>query len=110
MSRTWIALALSAVSAATPGQTPAPAQPRLQMDDYLFVLQQIAPAAREGAEAYLQAFARKCGRRLLVDELRRLVSDGSGDPVLMQMMRAAHGRDRESIAHLGASIRCASGS
>jgi hypothetical protein len=106
MSQACVAFALSILFVSASAQTLV--QPRLQMDEYLFVLQQIAPAARDGAEAYLQAFARRCGRPLDVAELRRLVADGDGDPVLMQMMRAAQTRDHELTARLGASIRCAS--
>ena len=93
----------------TPGaasQPPIPAPAALPMPEYLSVLQQIAPAARDGAEAYLQAFARRCGRELTVAELRRRVADGGGDPLLMQMMRAAHVRDRALLERLAASVRC----
>lgn len=112
-----IAVACLLVTGAASGQTPvipgAPVQPpiaapgALAIDEYLFILQQIAPAARGGAEAYLQAHASRCGRRLGVSELRQRVADGAGDPLLMQMMRAAHGGDRQRMAALAASIRCA---
>jgi hypothetical protein len=93
----------------TPGaatQPPLPAPAALPMPEYLAVLQQIAPAARDGAEAYLQAFARRCRRELTVAELRRRVADDGGDPLLMQMMRAAHVRDRALLDRLAASVRC----
>ena len=59
------------------------------MDDYLGLLEQIAPAARNGAQAYVQAFRRRCGRALSTAELRRATSVGSGDPVLMGMIRSS---------------------
>jgi hypothetical protein len=102
-------LAQTPVTPGAPMQPPIAVQNDLAMQDYLFLLQQIAPAARDGAEAYLQAFALRCGRRLNVDELRRRVADGSGEPVLMQMIRAAHVRDEKRIAQLGTSIRCEAG-
>ena len=34
------------------------------MADYLGLLAQIAPAAEEGARAYLQAYQQRCGRQL----------------------------------------------
>ena len=76
------------------------------MQEYLALLEQIAPAAREGAQSYLQAYAQRCGRNLEVGELHRLLADGAGDPVLMRMMGAAHADDRASIARLAASIDC----
>jgi len=116
--RTALALAGLVVAGIATGQTPvtpgAATQPpiaapaALPMQEYLAVLQQIAPAARDGAEAYLQAFARRCGRELTVAELRRRVADGGGDPLLMQMMRAAHSRDRALLDALAASVRCGS--
>lgn len=116
MRRTALPLAGLAVAGMAAGQTPATpgaaTQPpiavpaALPMQDYLAVLQQIAPAARDGAEAYLQAFARRCRRELTVAELRRRVADDGGDPLLMQMMRAAHVRDRALLDRLAASVRC----
>jgi hypothetical protein len=93
----------------TPGaatQPPIVAPAELPMQEYLAVLQQIAPAARDGAEAFLQAFARRCGRELTVAELRRRVADDGGDPLLLQMMRAAHVRDRALLDALASSVRC----
>jgi hypothetical protein len=114
--RTALALCCLAAAGIAAGQTPvtpgAATQPpiaaptALSMPEYLAVLQRIAPAARDGAEAYLQAFARRCGRELTVAELRRRVADDGGDPLLMQMMRAAHVRDRAALEALAASVRC----
>jgi len=78
----------------------------LSMDDYLLALERIAPAARAGAEAYRDAYRRQCRHTLAVRELRRLVADGSGDPVLMAMMSAAHRRDQSELMRLSASIPC----
>jgi hypothetical protein len=116
MRRIAFALLHLVVAGASSGQTPvvpgAATQPpiaapaELPMREYLALLQQIAPAARDGAEAYLQAFARRCRRDLTVAELRRRVADDGGDPLLLQMMRAAHVRDRARLETLAASIRC----
>lgn len=80
------------------------------MDDYLGLLAQISPAARDGAQAYLQAFQRRCGRALTTQELRRAVSDGDGDPVLMGMIRAYHpsqqAQREASLQQLAQRIRC----
>ena len=80
------------------------------MDDYLGLLAQISPAAREGAQAYLQAFQRRCGRALTPQELRRAVSDGDGEPVLMGMIRANHpsqqARRDVTLQQLAQRIRC----
>ena len=116
MRRTAFALAGLAVAGIAASQTPvtpgAATQPpiaapaALPMQEYLAVLQRIAPAARDGAEAYLQAFARRCRRELTVAELRRRVADDGGDPLLMQMMRAAHVRNLALLEALAASVRC----
>ena len=74
------------------GVTPTAAED-VPMDDYLGLLAQISPAARAGAQGYLQAFQRRCGRPLTTQQLRSAVSDGDGDPVLMGMIRA----DRKSV-------------
>ena len=78
------------------GITPAAAED-VPMEDYLGLLAQISPAAREGAQAYLQAFQRRCGRALTTQELRRAVSDGDGEPVLMGMIRANHPSQQSQI-------------
>ena len=96
-------------SPVAPGATRPPALDYgsdMSLEDYLYALQQISPAARDGAEAYLQAFTRRCGRPLKVVELRRRVADGDGDPILMQMMRAAHQRDQAAVQRLADSIAC----
>lgn len=91
------------------GITPAAAE-EVPMDDYLGLLTQISPAARQGAESYLQAFQRRCGRALTTQELRRAVSDGDGDPVLMDMIRANHPSQQAqrdvTLQQLAQRIRC----
>ena len=79
------------------------------MADYLGLLAQIAPAAEEGARAYLQAYQQRCGRQLSTAELRRAMSDGDGDPMLMAMIRASHLRDNSALGPLGQRIRCKQG-
>ena len=91
------------------GVTPTAAED-VPMDDYLGLLAQISPAAREGAQGYLQAFQRRCGRSLTTQELRRAVSDGDGDPVLMGMIRANHPSQHAerdvTLQQLAQRIRC----
>jgi hypothetical protein len=108
-----VVLALVATSHAAPPSSPALAasQPadEMPMADYLGLLAQIAPAAREGAEAYLQAFQQRCGRPLTAVELRRAMSEGDGDPVLMGMIRASQLRDPKAVADLRQRLTCRSG-
>ena len=73
---------------------------------YLALRAQVAPPARDGAEAYMAAFRSRCGRALRTVELRRAFAQGSGDPVLMNMVRASHERDTAALQRLGASIAC----
>lgn len=68
--------------------TPTPDD--MPMQDYLGLLAQISPAARDGAQAYLQAFQQRCGRTLTTMALRAAISQGDGDPILMGMVRASH--------------------
>ncbi len=78
------------------------------MDDYLGLLAQIAPAARDGAETYLQAARRRCRANLTSAQLRRAMSEGAGDPILMGMIRASQLRDAKAIVELEARLDCAS--
>ena len=91
------------------GVTATPADD-VPMNDYLGLLAQISPAAREGAQGYLQAFQRRCGRALTTQELRRAVSDGDGEPVLMGMIRANHPSQQAqrdvTLQQLAQRIRC----
>ena len=97
-------IAMLAKVAAQP--SPAPSDGEMPMSDYLGLLEQIAPAAREGAQAYAQVFQQRCGRVLTTAELRRATSAGSGDPVLMGMIRASQVRDAKAITELGQRIAC----
>jgi len=81
----------------------------LPLADYLGLLRHIAPAAEDGAKDYLAAFARRCGRALTAIELRRAISDGDGDPVLMGLIRASHLRDSTAREQLVGHIRCPAG-
>ena len=93
---------------------PAPAQTQSEpavtgdvpMADYLALLQQISPAAHQGAQAYLQAHERRCRRSLSSRELRRAMAEGDGDPLLMAMIRASHLQDGPGLARLGEQVSC----
>jgi gamma-glutamyl:cysteine ligase YbdK (ATP-grasp superfamily) len=78
----------------------------IPMDDYLALLAQISPAAREGAQAYLQAVQQRCSRTLTTAQLRRAVSEGDGDPILMGMIRASQLQDGASLRQLAQRIAC----
>ena len=78
----------------------------MPLDDYLALLAQISPAARDGAQSYLQAFRQRCGRSLTAAQLRQAVSEGDGDPVLMGMIRASQLQDGAAIQQLGQRIAC----
>ena len=97
-------------SAQTAGSVTAMLADDVPMADYLGLLAQISPAAREGAQGYLQAFQRRCGRSLTTQDLRRAVSDGDGDPVLMGMIRANHPSQQAqrdvALQQLAQRIRC----
>ncbi|MDZ7855941.1 hypothetical protein [Sphaerotilus sp.] len=100
----WVAIGAHAQPASAPVSTPTAGE--IPMADYLGLLAQISPAAREGTELYLQAVERHCRRSLTTAELRRAMSDGSGDPVLMGLIRASQLRDAKAMAELGQRIEC----
>lgn len=111
MTRTSIpmlALLLAAAAQAQPVSTTAsaPTSGEMPMADYLGLLEQIAPAAREGAQAYAQAFEQRCRRALTTAVLRRAMSDGGGDPVLMEMIRASQLRDAKALSALAQRVDC----
>lgn len=101
-----VALFAAQMAAAAQGQTSTPTTADVPMADYLGLLAQIAPAAREGAEAYLQAVQRQCRVSLSSAQLRRAMSEGDGDPVLMGMIRASQLRDTKSIAEWARRLDC----
>lgn len=74
--------------------------------DYLGLLQQIAPAAEEGTKAYLAAFHQRCGRTLSTVDLRRAMTQGEGDPVLMGLIRASHLKDSSARDQWIQQLRC----
>ena len=53
-------------------------QDDVPLDTYLALLAQVAPPARDGAEAYMAAFRSRCGRALRTIELRRAFAQGNG--------------------------------
>ena len=100
-------LVIAGVSAgAAPSSAPPIAAEDMPMADYLGLLARIAPAAEEGARHYLLAFQQRCGRPLATADLRRAITDGDGDPVLMAMIRASHLRDAAALTRLGPSVAC----
>lgn len=107
--RTSVVAVLSVpLVAVAQGLSVLPASTDMPMDDYLGLLAQIAPAARDGAEAYLQAARRRCRANLTSAQLRRAMSEGAGDPILMGMIRASQLRDAKAIVELEARLDCAS--
>jgi hypothetical protein len=76
------------------------------IESYLALLAQVAPPARDGAEAYMSAFRSRCGRAMRTVELRRAFAEGNGDPTLMSMIRASHEKDAASLQRLGSNIAC----
>lgn len=89
-----------------PAASPSAVAGDIPMDDYLGLLEQIAPAAHQGARTYLEAFERRCGRRLSAAELRRAVATEDGDPILMQMIRASHLSDTQALRRLATQVSC----
>lgn len=76
------------------------------LDEYLRTLERIMPSARDGAEAYMTAFEKKCGRPMLTIELRAAVAEGDGDPILMAMIRASHYKDVGVLESLETAVPC----
>lgn len=102
-----VIIALVLPAATSLAQSAAPTlQDDVPIDTYLALLAQVAPPAREGAEAYLAAFRSRCGRSMRTVELRRAFADGSGDPTLMAMVRASHEKDGAALQRLGNNISC----
>ena len=116
-----VAVVLAVTSASLPawGQTSPARGPlpnsdaptdEMPLDDYLGLLQRIAPAAEAGARAYLAAFQQRCGRSMRTSELRRALSQDGGDPVLLGLIRASHLRDAAGEAQWAQQVRCPGGS
>lgn len=81
----------------------------MPLADYLGLLQQLAPAAADGAKVYLAAYRLQCGRTLTTVELRQAVSKEGGDPVLMRLIRATQEQDTTQRAQFIRQIRCTAG-
>lgn len=111
MRKTFLMIALSfcAAVALAKSEAAAPLKDDIPLAAYLDGLERIAPAAREAANVYLDAFRRRCGRPLKTVELRRAIADGAGDPVLMAMMLAAFQHDTPKLRRLSDTLSCARG-
>lgn len=83
-------------------------QDNVPLEEYLSALEQILPAARNGAEAYMSGYASNCGRAITTVELRRAVSERMGDPVLMGLIRAAYYKDAAQMQQLKSVVKCPS--
>ena len=81
----------------------------MPLDDYLGLLQQIAPAAETGARRYLAVFQQRCGRTMRTSELRRAIADGEGDPALMGFIHAAQTQDVAAETRWAQLLRCPNG-
>jgi hypothetical protein len=108
-----LAIALPAAAQTSPARGPLPQvtgpADDMPLEDYLGLLRQIAPAAREGALSYLGAMQLRCGQALGTSALRRAMAQDGGDPVLMGMIRAAQQRDATAQRQLAMQVRCPSG-
>lgn len=93
----------------SPARDPVSAANDMPLSDYLGLLQQLAPAAADGAKVYLAAYRLQCGRMLATAELRQAVSKEGGDPVLMGLIRATQEQDTTQRAQFILQIRCAAG-
>jgi len=76
------------------------------LDSYLELLERIAPAARDGAQAYMSAFKTRCGRDMTTLELRRAIANGDGDPILLGMIRATAAKDPAALHALAERLGC----
>lgn len=106
-------IALMAFSSAQAQTSPArgaiSAEGDMPMADFLALLQQIAPAAADGAKVYLGAVRLQCGRLPSTAELRHALAREGGDPVLMGLIRASQQQDLAARTQLVRQIRCPAG-
>jgi len=79
----------------------------MPLSDYLGLLQQLAPAAAEGAKVYLAAYRLQCGQTLSTGDLRQAMSKDGGDPVLMGLIRATQEQNTAQRTQWVRQIRCA---
>ena len=107
-----LALSNAAITSAqtSPARGPIPVAAQMPMEDYLGLLRQLAPAAETGARQYLAAVRLKCARALGSGDLRLALSQDSGDPQLLELIRASHLRDEPARERAMRQIRCAPGS
>lgn len=106
MKRFILLFLAGSIAASSDAQQPE-YQNEISLESYLEALGRISPVAREGADRFLQAYQRKCGKALPVKALRRAVAEGDGDPVLMAMIRAAAQQDAGALRTLSGSVSCA---
>jgi len=99
----------SAQAQTSPARGAISAEGEMPMADYLALLQQIAPAAADGAKVYLGAYRLQCGRTLSTVELRHALAREGGDPVLMGLIRAGQQQDLAARSQLVRQIRCPAG-
>lgn len=114
LSTPMLAFAFAGQAQSGPAMAPPPAQAvpftdDIPLADYLGLLQQIAPAAEDGARTYLAGVRLRCGRDLSPAELRRAMAREGGDPVLIGLIRAAHQKDRGVRQQLVTQIQCTRG-
>jgi hypothetical protein len=93
----------------SPARGPVSTADDMPLADYLGLLQQLAPAAAEGAKVYLAAYRLQCGRTLSTGELRQVISKEGGDPVLMGLIRATQEQNTAQRTQWVRQIRCTSG-
>lgn len=90
----------------SPARGAITAEGDMPMSDFLALLQQIAPAAADGAKVYLGAYRLQCGRTPSSAKLRHALAREGGDPVLMGLIRASQQQDLAARAQLVRQIRC----
>lgn len=91
----------------SPARSALKSADEVPLPDYLGLLGQIAPAAEAGARDYLSAYQSRCGRAIGSAELRKAMTQGDGDPVLMGLIRANHLQDTKARTELSQQVRCA---
>lgn len=99
----------SAQAQTSPARGAINAEGDIPMADYLALLQQISPAAADGAKVYLGAYRLQCGSTLGTAELRHALAREGGDPVLMGLIRASQQQDLAARSQLVRQIRCPAG-
>jgi hypothetical protein len=99
-------LCFSAAAALAHAEMDAPLKDDIPLDAYLDTLGRIAPAAPTGADTYLAAYRRRCGRQPTVITLRRAIADDAGEPVLMATMHAAARQDTATLQRLSHAVSC----